>query len=559
MAVNDIIHHTLTQVFFYFPAYRVVYAEIGQNGIMQAIDSHQPEFMPDITGLTVDLTKNCAYYKALTGGEMIIVSDVREDPLFKNLTEKMESNHVRAALDIPLHVSNGLTGLICLDSSEPRQWSDFEIETLKEVARYLTVAIQEARSMEEREKAEKKYRAVFNSNIVGIGISEKKSGKILDINETGARIFESTPEDLIGKKKSDYFLEPSVREELLAQIDLYAKVQDFQLQIKTEKNKFRWISLNSMLVQLDHQDYIVFLLTDITQKKLIQEELENHRKNLESLVKERTQTLEATLKREKGLSEELKKFLEKEQKLRLEMERTMEKERELMELKSRFISMASHEFRTPLTTILSASDILKRYGEKMTSEEKQVRIRKIQDQVGHMTDMLEDVLLIGQIESGKYNFHPQRADLKILVKQLTEDFKLTTGENHDIHTHFPEKEMPACVDKRLLQNIVTNLLTNAVKYSEPGSRIDVNLFEEDGEIRFQVQDRGIGISEEARQKLFDPFFRAENVGNISGTGLGLSILKNAVDMHRGSIHVDSKPGQGAAFTVSFKKDGGKHE
>ncbi len=232
-----------------------------------------------------------------------------------------------------------------------------------------------------------------------------------------------------------------------------------------------------------------------------------------------------------------------------ELRTALEREKELGQLKSRFVSMASHEFRTPLTTILAASDLLKRYSHKMSEEDKAQRLNKIQDEVKHMTEMLNDVLTYGKADAGKVEFKPASMNVKKFCEGLSAELQASTGAQIAFSSagEFPQMMM----DEKLLRHIITNLLSNAIKYSPNGSVITFDLLCKNGETRLKITDQGIGIPEEDCKRLFEPFHRAANVGNISGTGLGLAIVKKSVDLHRGTISVESKVGVGTTFIVAI--------
>ncbi len=233
-----------------------------------------------------------------------------------------------------------------------------------------------------------------------------------------------------------------------------------------------------------------------------------------------------------------------------ETRKALEKEKELGELKSRFVTMASHEFRTPLTTILSSAELLKRYSHKWGEEKKLSHLQHIQAAVKHMTALLNDVLLIGKAEAGKLEFNPISLDVTKFCTELVEEIQLTT-DTHHIDFHTQGECHNACMDEKLLRHILSNLLSNAIKYSPAGGNVHFDLIFDQGNAVFQIQDQGIGIPETEQEQLFNSFHRASNVGNISGTGLGLAIVKKAVDLHAGNITVDSEVGVGTTFIVTI--------
>ena len=228
----------------------------------------------------------------------------------------------------------------------------------------------------------------------------------------------------------------------------------------------------------------------------------------------------------------------------------LKKEKELNELKSRFVAMTSHEFRTPLATILSSAELLEHYSHKWSEEKKISHLQRIQTAVKHMTELLNYVLLLGKAEAGKLEFKPKPLDLEQFCRELVEEMQLNAS-SHRIIFHAQNQYPTACLDEKLLRHILSNLLSNAIKYSPESDEVRFDLIGEGGEAIFRIQDRGIGIPAAEQAQLFDSFHRASNVGNISGTGLGLAIVKRAVDLHGGKIAVESQVEVGTTFTVTL--------
>ncbi|HCF26618.1 MAG TPA: histidine kinase [Cyanobacteria bacterium UBA11049] len=233
-----------------------------------------------------------------------------------------------------------------------------------------------------------------------------------------------------------------------------------------------------------------------------------------------------------------------------DIRKALEKEKELSELKSRFVTMASHEFRTPLATILSSTDILERYRYKLTEEKKLDHLQRIQLTVKHMTGLLNDVLLIGKAEAGKLEFQPKHLELVQFCRDLVAEIQLTAN-NHIIAFCTQAQFTNTYLDEKLLRHILCNLLSNAIKYSPSGGTVHFDLVCQQGKAIFRIRDEGIGIPAADQAQLFNSFHRASNVGTISGTGLGLAIVKKFVDLHGGQIAVESEVGVGTTFTVTF--------
>jgi PAS domain S-box-containing protein len=234
-----------------------------------------------------------------------------------------------------------------------------------------------------------------------------------------------------------------------------------------------------------------------------------------------------------------------------EMIKAIEHEKELRELKSRFISMASHEFRNPMTSILSSIELLEIYGDVWTGEKKLKHYERTKAAVKRMTELLEDVLLVSKAEAGKLEFNPTPLLLKDFCTNLVEEIQLSINEKHKINFVYSGQCNKVCMDEKLLLHILINLLTNAIKYSPQNTTVHFGCYCEDKEVTFEVQDEGIGIPPEDQQRLFESFHRAKNVGNIPGTGLGLAIVQKSVELHGGKITLESEVGVGTTFRVTL--------
>ncbi|MBD2043448.1 ATP-binding protein [Microcoleus sp. FACHB-672] len=234
-----------------------------------------------------------------------------------------------------------------------------------------------------------------------------------------------------------------------------------------------------------------------------------------------------------------------------EVRKALEKEKELNELKSRFVSMVSHEFRTPMSTILFSATLLENYGDRWTEEKKVTHLHRIQTAIKQMTEMLDYILVIGQTDAGKLEFNPTGVELKKFCGEIMEEMQLNTDYQHPIEWICLGDCTEAKMDEKLLRHILSNLLSNAIKYSPPKSSIKFELTCEQDQAVFRIEDKGIGITAEDQKRLFETFHRGTNVGTISGTGLGLAIVKRAVDLHGGQISCQSEVGAGTAFTVTL--------
>jgi PAS domain S-box-containing protein len=239
-------------------------------------------------------------------------------------------------------------------------------------------------------------------------------------------------------------------------------------------------------------------------------------------------------------------------KAEMEILQALDKEKELNEMKSRFVSIASHEFRTPLSTILSSVSLIDRYNATSDREKQLKHIDRIKSSVKNLTEILNDFLSLEKLEAGKVEVHPETIDLTQLCEELTEELQTVAGKGQKIIYRHQGEMKAVRSDKQLLRNIFINLLNNAIKYSGEDGIIEFNSFV-DGEIRFEVKDHGIGIPKEDQPKLFERFFRATNASNIQGTGLGLNIVRRYTELLDGKIGFTSEVGQGTTFTVRLPK------
>lgn len=235
-----------------------------------------------------------------------------------------------------------------------------------------------------------------------------------------------------------------------------------------------------------------------------------------------------------------------------ELRRALERERELSGLKSRFIAVASHEFRTPLTIMMTASDLLKTYEHRMAEEQRAKHLAQIQQEIKNLTRLLEDVLTVNQgVEGSLQDFYPTRFDLFQFCQTLLDETRAEDKSGHQFQLLACGTTPLVTMDQTQARNILTNLLSNAVKYSPSGSTITLELNCTEMQTIIGVRDKGIGIPDHDQKHLFEAFHRASNVGAISGTGLGLTIVKQAVEAHGGTISVKSQPGAGSTFTVTI--------
>ncbi len=218
-------------------------------------------------------------------------------------------------------------------------------------------------------------------------------------------------------------------------------------------------------------------------------------------------------------------------------------------LKARFMAMATHECRNPLNVIVMSANLIERANGKPKGDSQFFEL--IKKSVKKITHLLDDVLVLGQAEAEDQPFNPKPTDLIDLCTSVIQEIQVSFGYSHTLDFQCSGEPLVVDVDRQLIEQILTNLLSNALKYSPPGSTVRLRLAYRDSSVLFEIQDEGIGITQQEQQRLFEVFFRAENVGDVPGTGLGLAIVKRCVERHGGRIGVESEVGNGSTFLVEI--------
>ncbi|MCU0320773.1 MAG: PAS domain-containing sensor histidine kinase [Chitinophagaceae bacterium] len=293
----------------------------------------------------------------------------------------------------------------------------------------------------------------------------------------------------------------------------------------------------------DEGVFVIAFVIDISIRKKLDADVQQQKKELEKLtlelekrVKDRTMILEEALQQLEISREELTAALDKE--------------KELNEMKTRFVSMASHEFRTPLATILSSLSLVSKYGELDEKEKQQRHIVRIKESINHLTDLLNDVLSISKLEEGKTTISFEAFDITIFTAETIHELQLLAQRGQQI-VYKHEGRQEVMLDKKGLRIILFNLISNAIKFSPEKSSIEVYTKANEIQTEIIIKDFGVGISKEDQENLFQRFFRGRNVTNIQGTGLGLSIVARYIELFNGSIHVESEVNEGTTFNIAL--------
>ncbi len=381
--------------------------------------------------------------------------------------------------------------------------------------------------------------------------------------EKGCEILGVTEEQAIGKNWIDFAIPEENKEEILGILHSLLQgreVDYYENYLQSASGNQYLIAWHNSILR-DDQGCITATLSsgiDVTAQREAEKRIVRLNTELEKRVDRRTEELAEVVNKlltiNKQLKHEVQERLSAESALRAnetKLKESLEKEKELNELKSRFVSMASHEFRTPLSTILSSADLIEAYRKEDQQPKRERHTQRIRTSVANLTSILNDFLSLSKLEEGKIEAHPTTFHLQEAWAEVHEGVQGLVKKGQKVRVH-GLKDIPTLhMDRRMLQNIFYNLLSNAFKYSEEGSPVDCRLSCHQGELNVEIQDYGIGIPESEQQHLFTRFFRAHNVENIQGTGLGLNIVKGYVNFMGGRIQLSSELGAGTTVIVQL--------
>lgn len=360
-------------------------------------------------------------------------------------------------------------------------------------------------------ESERKFRVLFETSSQGVILHDEHQ-LFNDVNQAAANIFGLTPAELIGKHPAE--IAPEFQPDGESSMD--AAKRHIATCLETGMTRFEWTQLHAQ----GHEVLIEVVLSKVTD--------ENHQ-----LVQAVVTDISERRRAEK------------------ELKRALEHERELNQLKTNFVSMVSHEFRTPLGIIQSSAEILDDYLDQLKPEERREQLQSIIKNSRRMAGLMEDVLLLGRLDAGRMDFSPGLLDLAALCRRLVDEVRFATEAKCPIEFFTTSLPTEARADERLLRHMLINLLSNAVKYSDDGASVYFHAWGAPGSVRFVIRDRGIGIPLDEQPLLFEAFRRGSNVGQRPGTGLGLVIVKRSVKLHGGDLQLESQPGQGTTFTIEI--------
>lgn len=397
---------------------------------------------------------------------------------------------------------------------------------------------------------ESRLRAIIDTAIDGI-ITIDQRGIIETLNPAAASIFEYEPAEVIGNNISILMPEPdhSKHDSYIHnyQSTGVKKIIGIGREVLGRKKSGKTFPFLLSVSEVVLKDKIIYtgIIHDITQLKEAEHAFRKLNTELEERVQQRTSELFDAIK-------QLKDTNAKQKEAEAEVRKSLEKEKELNELKSRFVTLASHEFRTPLSTILSSVTLISKYEEIGDQEKMNKHIDRIKTCVAELTVILNDFLSLSKLEEGVVTNTPSEFNIYLLVKEIQDEMLPSLKEKQTFTCLHAGAEM-VYLDKNIIKHILLNLISNAIKYSEEGL-IELSVSVNNVAILFTIKDQGIGISEEDKPFLFTRFFRAHNAANIQGTGLGLNIVKRYVELLNGEISMKSQIDHGSTFTIEIPKN-----
>ena len=470
-----------------------------------------------VNPITIPLGKGIAGSAAATGLPEL-VADTRLDPRY------IVDDQVRLSeLAVPIVAEGEVLGVI--DSEHPDQgfFTGDHLATLTAIAglcanKLVRIrAVQDLRELNARleqhvafrtaalRQSEERFSKAFQASPAILSIMRLPGGEYLDVNDSFLEAFGFARSEVIGRNYRELGLwqEPGECEAASRALMAGKEVRNLESVCRTKAGEHRLVLQSAELIQLGEERCVLSVGQDITERKRADEELL----------------------------------------------RALEREKELNQLKSNFVSMVSHEFRTPLEVILSSNNILDRYFDRLTPEKRAAQLRAIRKNVRRMNDLLDDVLLLGRIEAGRLDCHPVQIDLAEFCRRAVVDIESAAGVSGRILVSFHGLDSEATADETILQHILSNLLGNALKYSPAGSAVEFAVSRAEGNAEFIVRDLGCGIPEQDRESLFTAFHRGGNVGQIPGSGLGLVIVRRCVESHGGTLSYSSVEGQGTTFNI----------
>jgi PAS domain S-box-containing protein len=416
-------------------------------------------------------------------------------------------------LGVPLTVDGRTFGVMAVqDQHDATAYGEEDKRLIGFVAGQTALAIERKRAEAELRartqllrESEERFSKAFRAIPANVSLVRVADERLIEVNESFLKESGYTRAEVIGRTTSELGLwaSPADRADFFRRLRAQGFVHSFESGLRARGGAVSTMLISAELIELNGEKCILALALSINERKLAEEEL------LRSLARER----------------------------------------ELSRLKSSFVSLVSHEFRTPIGIIHSSAEILERYQERLPATERTEHLHAIQSHAWRMASLMEEVLLFGKMEAGRLEFRTAPFDLDEACRRWTQELTLATDRRCPIRLTLGELPPVTNGDVDLLRHICSNLLSNAVKYSPPGSPVEFGVERDGDDAVFTVRDRGVGIPEADRARLFTAFQRGSNVRHLPGTGLGLVVIRHCLDLHRGTIELDSREGTGTTAVV----------
>jgi PAS domain S-box-containing protein len=432
----------------------------------------------------------------------LLTNSVQTDPRISDRAWAKQEGMVSFA-GYPLLIEDRVLGVLAMFARRPLP--EGVLDTLGSIADSLALGIERKRAQTALAESEARFSAAFQASPALIGILKLSDGKYVLANDAFLNWLGHPQAEVLGRSCLDLGMWENTgeRDALLEDIHTVGTVRQRECRWRNRSGERFTILLSAETITLNDTPHLLTMAMDITQRKRAEEELLG----------------------------------------------TLAREKELSQLKSNFVSLVSHEFRTPLGIIQSSAELLRDFHPRMQPAEREEQLDSITRNTRRMGGLMEEMLMLSQLDAGKLIFQPAPLDLNILFRRIVDEVLSATNRRCPIELSVSPLPAQARADERLLGHIFTNLLSNAVKYSDAGTRVRLEIGQEQQDAVCIVQDRGIGIPAEDRQRLFEAFYRGSNVGTRPGTGLGLLLVKRCAELHGGKVHLNSKLGNGTTVTV----------
>jgi len=433
-----------------------------------------------------------------------LTNNVQTDPRVSD-REWARREGMVAFAGYPLLLEDRVLGVLALFARSPL--GDSVLKTLGSVADSIALGIERKRAQTALAESEARFSVAFQASPIFISILRMSDQKYVWANDAFVNRLGHPREEVLGRTSAEFGVWENPAERDLAWKDMceVGSIRQRECRWLDHHGASFTVLVSAEIIKFNDTPHVLSLALDITQRKRAEEEL-------------------------------LK---------------TLEREKELNQLKSNFVSMVSHEFRTPLGIIQSSAELLRDFHHKMQPAEREDQLDSISRNTRRMAGMMEEVLVLSRLDAGKLDFQPAALDLNTFCRQVVDEVLAATNRRCAIELSLNSIPTAAQADERLLGHIFTNLLSNAVKYSEAGAAVHFFVARDRRALVCVIRDQGIGIPEEDQEHLFKAFHRGSNVGACPGTGLGLLLVKRCADLHGGKVHVESTVGEGTTVTVRF--------